>query len=126
MTVTSSPQATIRPVRVARQLSPISLRFDGAINTDGTGQPWEYLDGYAFRLPAFNMGNDGNFVLAEWFHSGVDGLEGATDALDLALILGQTTPGTHVFVPCIPEPASVALMLLAGLGSVGVCRRRSR
>lgn len=101
------------------------LDIHGQINTDGTGQPWEYTDGYANRLPAFNTGNNGSFVQAEWFQSGNDGLEGPDDAADLALILAQTTPGTHVFVPGVPEPATLALATL-GLIGVTALRRQNR
>jgi hypothetical protein len=42
----------------------------GEINTDGTGEPWEYLDGWAYRLSG--TGPDGNnFELNNWYFSGV-------------------------------------------------------
>ena len=49
----------------------------GDIDTDGNGEPWEYLDGWAYR----NSGteSDGTFVITDWAFSGVDGLEGGTD-----------------------------------------------
>lgn len=90
----------------------------GLIDTDGTGSGWEYLDGFAFRNPDVLTGNGGAFDISEWFHSGVDALEGADDAEKLALILANTTPGTHNF---IPTPGSAALLGLAGLAAV---RRR--
>lgn len=59
----------------------IELFFDGNvydvygdINTDGTGQPWEYLDGWAHRK------NDTNFSVTfdpnGWTFSGIDALDG--------------------------------------------------
>jgi|GEM_PF-4029262 len=49
----------------------------GDINVDGTGQPWEYEDGWAYRKA--NTGPDGStFQLSNWLFSGVDALDGAT------------------------------------------------
>jgi hypothetical protein len=49
----------------------------GDVNTDGTGEPWDYLDGWAYRVD--NSGPDGtNFVLANWTFSGINQLEGGT------------------------------------------------
>ncbi|NMH86381.1 T9SS type A sorting domain-containing protein [Flavivirga sp. Y03] len=49
----------------------------GDINTDGSGQPWEYLDGWAYRND--NTGPDGSsFLLANWSFSGVNALDGTT------------------------------------------------
>ncbi len=48
----------------------------GDINMDGSGEPWDHLDGWAYRKNA--TGPDGStFVLANWNFSGVDGLDGA-------------------------------------------------
>ena len=50
----------------------------GDINVDGSGQPWEYLDGWAYRNA--NTGPDGStFVLANWSFSGPNALDGETD-----------------------------------------------
>ncbi len=47
----------------------------GDINVDGTGQPWEHLDGWAYRVN--NTGPDGStFVLTNWTFSGPDALDG--------------------------------------------------
>lgn len=47
----------------------------GEIDVDGTGRPWEYLDGWAYREN--NSGPDGStFAIANWRFSGVDMLEG--------------------------------------------------
>ena len=49
----------------------------GDINVDGTGQPWEHLDGWAYRNDG--GGPDGSsFVLANWFFSGPNALDGET------------------------------------------------
>ena len=62
----------------------IELFLDGAvidvfgdINVDGTGQPWEHTDGWAYRVDS--TGPDGStFVLANWTFSGTDALDGET------------------------------------------------
>jgi predicted extracellular nuclease len=49
----------------------------GDINVDGSGEPWEYLDGWAYR--ADGTGPDGTtFVLANWSFSGPNALDGET------------------------------------------------
>jgi hypothetical protein len=95
------------------------LDIHGEIDTDGTGTGWEYLDGFAYRLPDAITGNDGGFIIGEWFHSGVDALETGDDTEELALILANTTPGTHNFVPA---PGATALLGVAAL--LGLKRRR--
>jgi len=44
----------------------------GEIDTDGTGEAWEYLDSYAYRLPTAISGNGGVFAIGEWFHAGAN------------------------------------------------------
>ena len=47
----------------------------GDIDVDGSGQPWDYLDGWAYRVDG--TGPDGStFVLANWRFSGINMLEG--------------------------------------------------
>jgi len=49
----------------------------GDINLDGSGQAWEYLDGWAYR--ATNSGPDGTiFQLGSWTFSGPNALDGET------------------------------------------------
>ncbi len=47
----------------------------GDINQDGTGEPWDHLDGWAYRQGT--TGPDGEtFVLANWFFSGTNAWDG--------------------------------------------------
>lgn len=49
----------------------------GDIDVDGNGEPWEYLDGWAYRVSG--TGPDGStFVLSNWFFSGPNALDGET------------------------------------------------
>ncbi len=57
--------------------SGVVIDIFGDINTDGSGQPWEYLDGWAYRNN--NTGPDGSsFVLANWSFSGPNALDSET------------------------------------------------
>ncbi len=50
----------------------------GDINVDGNGEPWEYLDGWAYRVDG--TGPDGStFVLGNWTFSGPNALDGESD-----------------------------------------------
>ena len=52
----------------------------GDINTDGSGEPWDYLDGWAYRVNS--TGPDGStFVLANWTFSGTTQLDGVTNGV---------------------------------------------
>ncbi len=64
----------------------------GIIGTDGTGQPWEYTDGYAYRNTGVIAPNS-TFTLSEWIVGGANSLETGDDATELPLILANTTPG---------------------------------
>ena len=68
----------------------------GVIGTDGTGEPWEYTDSYAFRN-ADVVTASATFSAAEWTIAGPDALETGDDVTELALIVSDTTPGTHTF-----------------------------
>lgn len=49
----------------------------GDINVDGSGEPWEHLDGWAYRSD--NTGPDGSiFTLGNWTFSGPNALDGET------------------------------------------------
>ncbi|WP_413165990.1 endonuclease/exonuclease/phosphatase family protein [Capilliphycus salinus ALCB114379] len=50
----------------------------GEINVDGTGQPWEYMDGWAYRVPG--TGPDGTtFNLSNWTFSGPNALDNSSN-----------------------------------------------
>ena len=49
----------------------------GDVNLDGTGQTWDYLDGWAARISG-SLTNGGIFNDAEWTYSGIDALDGET------------------------------------------------
>jgi plastocyanin/DNA/RNA endonuclease YhcR with UshA esterase domain len=53
----------------------------GDINVDGSGQAWEYTDGWAYRKNA--TGPDGStFVQDNWTYSGTDALQSTTDSVN--------------------------------------------
>jgi hypothetical protein len=90
----------------------------GDINTDGSGEPWDHLDGWAYRVSETTP--DGTtFNLSNWTFSGVDGLEGGgTNATATTpMPIGTFTPAA------VPEPTTAVLFGLAGLGLCVVRRR---
>ncbi|MGB1268115.1 MAG: T9SS type A sorting domain-containing protein [Flavobacteriaceae bacterium] len=48
----------------------------GDISTDGTGEAWDFLDGWAYRVA--DTGPDGGFIIGNWTFSGTNQLEGGT------------------------------------------------
>ncbi len=49
----------------------------GEVGVDGTGEPWEYTDGWAYRTQG--TGPDGStFVIGNWYFSGPNALDGET------------------------------------------------
>lgn len=43
----------------------------GDINTDGSGEPWEYMDGWAYRVDGTGP-DDATFILENWTFSGIN------------------------------------------------------
>lgn len=69
----------------------------GVIGVDGTGEAWETMDSYGYRLvnnanPVFNP--------AEWFFAGPNALEGADDIIEAQNLLDFTDPG--IYTNCQP------------------------
>ncbi len=76
----------------------------GDINTDGTGQPWEYMDGWAYRVDG--TGPDGStFVLTNWTFSGPNALDGETSnaTATTPFPIGTYTAGSTAVTPVINE-----------------------
>ena len=74
----------------------------GDINQDGTGEPWEYMDGWAYRNDT--TGPDGStFVLSSWSFSGPDALDGETSnaTATTPFPTGTYSPGTGNLLPVI-------------------------
>ena len=57
----------------------------GDVDTDGNGEPWEYVDGWAYRNANSQPGGT-TFTISEWSFSGVDAFDGETTNA------GATTP----------------------------------
>ena len=90
----------------------------GDINTDGSGEAWEYLDGWAYR--ANYSGPDGSaFNIANWSFSGPNALDGESDNATAA-----TPFPTGTYVYNAPPPPTIPLgstgILIAGLLMAGV------
>ena len=47
----------------------------GDVNTDGTGEAWDYLDGWAYRMDGIGS-NSGNFIASDFSYSGINALDG--------------------------------------------------
>jgi hypothetical protein len=82
----------------------------GNINVDGTGQPWEYTDGWAYRKSG--TGPDGStFGLDNWSFSGPDALDGAASNASA----GQPFPRGTYSPGSSPTPTPTSLP--AGCGT---------
>ena len=55
----------------------------GDINVDGSGQPWEYLDSWAYKI---NSGTSGAFNLNNWSFGGVNCTDGTTTIYDASCL----------------------------------------
>ena len=89
----------------------------GVIGTDGTGEVWEYLDGWAYRVS--NTGPNATFTPSEWTFSGIDVTDGTTTAAQTGFPFGTFNASA------VPEPSTFGLLALAGTGLV-VTRYRRR
>ncbi|MCC6605090.1 MAG: lamin tail domain-containing protein [Anaerolineae bacterium] len=94
----------------------------GDINLSGTGQPWEYLDGWAYRASATEA--DGTiFNLANWNFSGINALDNETSNATAAVpfpvgsfvpLAGDAAPGIASTTPAngavgVPVDATITL-----------------
>ncbi|PHR30415.1 MAG: hypothetical protein COA38_10205 [Fluviicola sp.] len=86
----------------------------GDINTDGSGQPWDFLDGWAYRNDLQGT-NGGTFTSTNWTYSGINTFDGQTS--------NATSPipfpvGTYT---ALSAGISVMLTVTDGLGDTGSC-----
>jgi len=89
----------------------------GDINVDGTGEPWEYMDGWAYRVDG--TGPDGStFVLDNFFYSGPNALDGETSN---ATAQFPFPTGTYepTFVPD-PEPTNYPTNFAAEMSGINM------
>ena len=88
----------------------------GVVGTDGSGEPWEHLDGWAYRTS--DSGPDGAiFDLGSWFFSGVNALDGETTNA------GSTAPfplGTYSNSGADTAPRVLATLPADGANNVAV------
>jgi hypothetical protein len=91
----------------------------GEIGVDGTGQAWEYADGWAYRQNTAISATT-TFDTANWLFSGPDALDGETSNATAATSfpIGSFSP--------VPEPSTYAALLgLLALGVVAYRRRKA-
>ena len=95
----------------------ITIDQFGVNGQDGSGFPWEYTDGFAYRVD--NTGPDALYTSANWTFSGIDFLDSqGTSGVNGSD--GKTVPfGTYT---AVPEPASFALMF-ASVGAMLIRRK---
>lgn len=86
----------------------------GDINVDGTGQPWEYMDGWAYRVSGTEA--DGTiFNIANWTFSGPNALDGETSNATAAVPFPIGT-----FVPLAGDAAPSVASTDPANGATGV------
>ena len=87
----------------------------GDINVDGSGQPWDHLDGWAYRING--TGPDGTvFVIGNWSFSGINALDGETTNATAAMPFPNGSYAGGV----IPESAPFVVSTTPSNGSGGV------
>ncbi len=87
----------------------------GEIDTDGSGQPWEYLDGWAYRRD--NTGADGNtFELGNWIFSSPNALDSETSnaTATTPFPIGTFSNSSAASVPFEFSP-SLGILLFGGI-----------
>lgn len=72
----------------------------GDVNTDGSGEPWDYLDGWAYRMPDMAP-NGGLFDTLNWTYSGINAVDGCStnDSCSSTIPIGTYTTDGVVFSP---------------------------
>ncbi|MDG1331973.1 MAG: HYR domain-containing protein, partial [Crocinitomicaceae bacterium] len=87
----------------------------GDINLDGSGQPWDYLDGWASRNNG--TGPDGTtFTLGNWSFSGINVYDGQTTNAT-----SPTPMPIGTFTPASSGSTAVTLTVTDGSGNMATC-----
>ena len=90
----------------------------GDINVDGTGQTWDYVDGWAYRVN--NTGPDGStFDINNWTFSGTGNLDGVdNDSSTVPYPLNQYTlsviSNTNTDFRVFPNPNTTGTIMIVG------------
>ena len=99
----------------------VELFKDGSVvdqfgdpDVDGTGEIWEYMDGWAYRDDM--TGPDAIFDDANWTYSGTDALDGETDNASAA---DPIPIGTFIPAPLTGVP--VTLTVMESSGATDIC-----
>ena len=82
----------------------------GEIDVDGTGQPWEYTNGWAYRVDG--TGPDGStFVADNWFYSGINGLSGSgtNDTSDEPMPIGTYSPELAMTIIAVDDAVTTTI-----------------
>lgn len=84
----------------------------GDIGVDGTGQPWEYLDAWAYRKNATGGADTAAFTISAWDFSGPNALdnETANSTAGSPFPAGSFSPGSPEPPVPTPEPATIFLL----------------
>ncbi len=95
----------------------------GNITVDGTGQPWEYLDGWAYRNDASDGIDTSTYMASDWYFSGPNALDGETANFTAGYPFpaGSFSPDTPPQPVPTPEPATI---LLFGSGIAALVGKR--
>ena len=104
----------------------------GDINVDGTGQPWEYMDGWAYRNDG-STPNGGAFNTAAWTFSGPNSLDGettnatATNPFPVASFAGSSNPSSALVISGVIDgplsggvPKAVELYVLRDIADLSI------
>jgi len=87
----------------------VAIDVFGDINTDGTGQPWEYKDGWAYRNS--NTGQTTAFNLSDWTFSGPNALDNTTTNPSFPIGTYQCATGGVTYNFYDADPTGTATLL---------------